>query len=149
MIIRLDHIGVVAHSLDEVSQTLVDTLGFPIDVSRTVMPDGNLYQPQNTRIYFVAVGTGETKIEILIPQDATSGIAKWLAKRGPSLHHLGYAAEDVEADASALRDKGLEQIPLGAGSAAPRGVFFYPKSTMGILMELVPDRRAPVGAYTP
>jgi len=144
MIIRLDHVGVVAHSWNEASQALVDTLGFPVDRDRTVLPDGNLYLPQNTRIYFVAVGSGETKIEILIPQDTTSGIAKWLEKRGPSLHHLGYAVSDVPADAAELRDKGLRQIDLGGGSATPRGIFFYPKDTMGILTELVPDRRAPV-----
>jgi methylmalonyl-CoA/ethylmalonyl-CoA epimerase len=144
MFIRLDHVGVVAHSWDEANQVLVNTLGFPVDTSRTVLPDGNLYVPQNTRIYFVKIGQGETRIEILIPQDTTSGIAKWLAKRGASLHHLGYAVEDVEADAQALRDKGLEQISLGQAGVAPRGIFFYPKDTMGILTELVPDRRAPV-----
>jgi methylmalonyl-CoA/ethylmalonyl-CoA epimerase len=144
MFVRLDHVGVVAHSWDEATQVLVDTLGFPVDSSRTVLPDGNLYVPQNTRIYFVKIGEGETRIEILIPQDTTSGIAKWLAKRGPSLHHLGYAVTDVPADAAELRAKGLEQIQLGNPSETPRGIFFYPKGTMGILTELVPDRRAPV-----
>lgn len=141
MFIRLDHVGVVAHSWNEAKEVLVDTLGFPVDSGRTQLPEGSLYAPQNTRIYFVRIANGETRIEILIPQDTTSGIAKWLAKRGPSLHHLGYAVEDLEADARALRDKGLQQIPLGSGSAAPRGIFFYPKDTLGILTELVHDRR--------
>ena len=144
MFIRLDHVGVVAHSWDEASQVLVGTLGFPVDRDRTVLPDGNLYMPQNTRIYFVKIGDGETKIEILIPQDAVSGIAKWLAKRGPSLHHLGYAVSDVPADAAELRAKGLQQIQLGIPSETPRGIFFYPKDTLGILTELVPDRRTPL-----
>jgi hypothetical protein len=143
MFVRLDHVGVVAHTWDEAREVLVDRLGFPVDLDRTVLPDGSLYAPQNTRIYFVRVGDGETRIEILIPQDGVSGIAKWLAKRGPSLHHLGYAVTDVPQDAAALRAKGLEQITLGAPTETPRGVFFYPKGTMGILTELVPDRRAP------
>jgi methylmalonyl-CoA/ethylmalonyl-CoA epimerase len=136
MFIRLDHVGVVAHSWDEARAVLVDTLGFPLDAERTRLPEGNLYAPQNTRIYFVAVGIGETRIEVLIPQDTVSGIARYLARRGPGLHHLGYAVDDVAADAQALRAKGLQQIDLPGGNAA----FFYPKDVMGILTELVPDR---------
>ncbi len=137
MIVRLDHVGVVAHSLEEASAVLVDTLGFPIDTDRTAMPEGNLFRPQNTRIFFVQVGVGETRIEILIPQDSVSGIAKYLARRGPGLHHLGYAVDDVADDARVLREKGLPQIDLGPDAGA---AFFYPRSTMGILTELVPVR---------
>jgi len=67
-----------------------------------------------------------------------SGIAKYLARRGPSLHHLGYAVDDVAEDARLLREKGLQQIDLGGLATA---AFFYPKSAMGILTELVPNRR--------
>src|SRR5262249_52824412 len=63
MIVRLDHVGVVAHSWGEASDVLVERLGFPIALNRTQMPEGNLYAPQNTRIYFVKVGEGETLIE--------------------------------------------------------------------------------------
>ncbi len=138
MIVRLDHVGVVAHSLEEAGAVLIDTLGFPIDMDRTSMPEGNLFRPENTRIFFVQVGAGETRIEILIPQDEVSGIAKYLARRGPGLHHLGYAVDDVAEDARVLREKGLPQIDLGPGAGA---AFFYPRSTMGILTELVPARR--------
>ena len=134
MIVRLDHVGVVAHSWDEASEVLVARMGFPLEVSRTRMPEGKLYEPQNTRIYFVKVGLGETLIEILIPQDTVSGIARYLAKRGPGLHHLGYACDDVPAEVRRLCDQGLEPIPIGD---MLNGVFFYPKSAMGILTELV------------
>jgi methylmalonyl-CoA/ethylmalonyl-CoA epimerase len=137
MIVRLDHVGVVAHSWGEASDVLVDRLAFPVELSRTRMPEGNLYAPQNTRIYFVKVGLGETLIEILIPQDTKSGIARYLAKRGPGLHHLGYACEDVPEEARRLRDQGFDQIQIGDGL---NGIFFYPKSTMGILTELVTVR---------
>ncbi len=142
MIIRLDHVGVVAHSWSEAGEVLIDRLGFPVELSRTTMPDGNLYAPQNTRIYFVKVGEGETLIEILIPQDTDSGIARYLAKRGPGLHHLGYACTDVPEEARRLRDKGLEMISIGDGQS---GIFFYPRSAMGILTELVRDRQALAG----
>jgi methylmalonyl-CoA/ethylmalonyl-CoA epimerase len=137
MIVRLDHVGVVAHSWSEASEVLVDRLGFPIELSRTNMPEGNLYAPQNTRIYFVKVGLGETLIEILIPQDTESGIARYLAKRGPGLHHLGYACDDVPAEAERLKQQGLDVISIGDGR---NGIFFYPKTSMGILTELVTVR---------
>jgi methylmalonyl-CoA/ethylmalonyl-CoA epimerase len=137
MILRLDHVGVVAHSWQEASDVLVARLAFPIELSRTLMPEGNLYAPQNTRIYFVKVGLGETLIEVLIPQDTESGIARYLAKRGPGLHHLGYACQDVPEEARRLREQGLDQIPIGDGR---NGVFFYPRSSMGILTELVVAR---------
>lgn len=134
MILRLDHVGVVAHSWEEANDVLVARLGFPVELSRTRMPEGNLYEPQNTRIYFVKVGLGETLIEILIPQDTVSGIARYLAKRGPGLHHLGYACDDVPAETRRLQEQGLEVIPIGN---MLNGVFFYPKSAMGVLTELV------------
>jgi methylmalonyl-CoA/ethylmalonyl-CoA epimerase len=109
-------------------------MGFPLELSRTRMPEGNLYEPQNTRIYFVKVGLGETLIEILIPQDTVSGIARYLAKRGPGLHHLGYACDDVPEEVRRLTDQGLQPIQIGN---MLNGVFFYPKSAMGILTELV------------
>jgi methylmalonyl-CoA epimerase len=137
MFVRLDHVGVVAHSIDEASAVLVEKLGFPLDTDRTTLPEGNLYAPQNTRIFFVSIGIGETEIEILIPQDSTSGIARYLAKRGPGLHHLGYAVESVEDEARVLRERGAQQIDLSGGNAA---AFFYPKDTLGILTELVPVR---------
>src|SRR6476661_2363671 len=144
MIVRLDHVGVMARSWGEADEILVGRLGFPVELSRTPMPDGRLYEPQNTRIYFVKVGLGETLIEILIPQDSVSGIARYLAKRGPGLHHLGYACDDVPEEARRLTDKGLKPVPIGTGL---NGVFFYPESAMGILTELVVDRNltAPSG----
>ncbi|MBI2760479.1 MAG: VOC family protein [Chloroflexi bacterium] len=137
MIVRLDHVGVVANSFGEASDVLVERLGFPLELSRTNMPEGNLYEPQNTRIFFVKVGLGETLIEILIPQDTQSGIARYLAKRGPGLHHLGYACDSVPEETQRLRDRGLEPIQIGT---MLNGVFFYPKSAMGILTELVTVR---------
>ncbi len=137
MFVRIDHVGVVAHSLDEAQGVLVKMLGLEFDLGRSRLPEGNFYAPQNTRNYFVNVGIGETQIEILVPQDTVSGIARYLAKRGPGLHHLGYAVESVEDEARVLRERGLQQIDLSGGKAA---AFFYPKDTLGILTELVPVR---------
>ena len=137
MIRRLDHIGVVANSWEEAQEVLLHQMGFTLNEVRTRMPEGNYFAPENARIYFIDVGSGETQLEILLPQDRVSGMGKFLAKRGPGLHHLGYAVDDVEAESRRLTEAGLQQIPIdGLRSAS----FFYPRRAMGILTELVPVR---------
>lgn len=146
-ILRLDHVGVVAHSLDEASDVLIDRMGFALDRQRTPNDAGGYFAPENARIWFTSVGVGETAIEILIPQDRVSGMGKYLAKHGPGFHHLCYSSDDLEADSRMLTDRGLQRVPLPTTATA---AFFYPKSALGILTELVTDRahRLHSGAHT-
>lgn len=134
MILRIDHIGVVARSFEEASDLLLDKLGFTLDRDRTPMPNGIYMARENADIYFVQVGEGDTRLEVLLPRDNQTGMGRWLDRRGPSVHHLAYMVDDVEEHAALLRGRGLEQIDLGPNAGA---AFFYPRSTMGILTELV------------
>jgi methylmalonyl-CoA/ethylmalonyl-CoA epimerase len=136
----LDHVGIVAHTWDEARQVLVDQLGLELDLARTPMPDGSYFAPERTNNYFVKVGLGQTRIEVLIPADDTSGTARYLAKRGPGLHHLGYAVPSVGEAAAKLQARGLVPIDLGSASDRLRAAFFQPRSAGGILTELVPVR---------
>jgi len=154
MITKLDHIGVMAHSWEEASSNFTDILGFPIDESRSPLPEGSYMAAENVRIYFFRIGDGETLVEVLIPLDKKSGTAKLLARRGPGLHHMGYASDNWQEDARRLRALGLKQIDLTHGKpelvGQPQGAaFFHPKSAMGILTELVPHIRNPWGALSP
>jgi methylmalonyl-CoA/ethylmalonyl-CoA epimerase len=134
MILRIDHIGLVARSFDEAADLLLDKLGFTIDTHRTPMPDGFYMARENADIYFVEVGEGDTRLELLLPRDKQTGMGRWLDRRGPSVHHIAYLVDNVEEDAAELRGRGLEQIDMGPNAGA---AFFYPRSTMGILTELV------------
>ncbi|MCU1503853.1 MAG: mce [Ilumatobacteraceae bacterium] len=134
MILHIDHIGLVARSLDEAQELFLETLGFTWDLYRTPMPNGFYMQQENAQIYFIQVGDGNTQIELLLPRDKVTGMGKWLAKRGPSVHHLAYMVDDVEQHALELIDKGLQRIEMGPN---PGAAFFYPRTTMGILTELV------------
>lgn len=88
-------------------------------------------------IYLLEVGTGETALEILVPLDTSSGIARYLAKRGPGLHHICFASDALDDDARTLKDRGLEQI---ASDHVDRDAyFFHPRASLGILTELVSD----------
>ena len=82
-------------------------------------------------------------MEVLIPADTTSGTARFLARNGPGLHHIGYACDDVAIEADRLEEAGLRRIDLGPVADARRlaAAFFHPKSVNGILTELVPVYR--------
>jgi methylmalonyl-CoA/ethylmalonyl-CoA epimerase len=143
MFTRLDHVGLVAPTIEEAVAILGDAMGLTVDEPRSKWPDGSYFAPEQTYNYFFTVGEGETQVEVLIPAEgATSGAAKFLAKRGPGLHHLCYAALDVAAEAARLRANGLEQIELPrTADGRQTAAFFHPRSTGGILTEIVPERR--------
>ena len=143
MIVKLDHIGVVAHSIDEALGVLDAKLGFPLDGAATPLPDGAYFAPEGTHNYMFQVGVGETRIEVLIPVVPEAGTYKYLQRFGPGLHHWGFGCDDVAEEAARLRRQGLREIDLGG---RPQGgtvsaAFFHPKSAGGILTELVPVRR--------
>lgn len=137
MIRWIDHIGVVARSFEEADEHFLSTMGFEIDWDRISTPGGFWMKQENAFIYFIKVGEGKTFIELLLPQDEITGMGKWLARRGPSVHHICYRVDDVEAHAAELCAKGLNRIDMGPDAHV---AFFYPKTTMGILTELVDDR---------
>ena len=142
MITHLDHVGIVANSLEEAGAVLIDQLGLEYDEQRSPFPDGGFFAPERTRIFFVKVNLGETRIEILLPTDNVSGIGRFLERRGPGLHHLGYASTNVVEDTKLFMERGLEYIDFGGPIEEITASFFHPRSAGGILTEIVPDRRA-------
>ncbi|MCC7363014.1 MAG: VOC family protein [Dehalococcoidia bacterium] len=135
MIRRIDHIGLVAASWEEARAVFFEKMGFDIAGWKGVGEKGVYFPPERTVNYFIQVGEGDTVVEIIVPQDDTSGAARFLAKRGPGLHHIGYAVDSVADEAARLRGNGLRQVDLGEHAAA---AFFYPKEAAGVLTELVP-----------
>ena len=142
MITHLDHIGIVSHSLEQAGDVLVDKLGLDWDTERTPLPKGGYFAPERTKIFFVKVNLGETRIEILLPDDNQSGIGRYLERSGPGLHHLGYASDDVVGDTKLFIERGLRYIDFGGPIEEITASFFHPKTADGILTEIVPDRRA-------
>ncbi|MCY3571426.1 MAG: hypothetical protein F4038_05780 [Chloroflexi bacterium] len=141
MITHLDHVGIVAHSLEESLAVLVDQLGLERDTERTPYPKGGYFAPERTKIFFVKVNLGETRIEILLPEDNESGIGRFLERRGAGLHHLGYGSTDVVGDTKLFMERGLSYIDFGGPIDEITASFFHPKTADGILTEIVPDRR--------
>ena len=143
MIVEIDHIGIVARTWDEAAEVLVQKLGLVLDERRSPLPDGVYFAPEQTNNYFVKVGLGQTRVEVLIPQGTTSGTARFLARNGPGLHHIGYACTDVGEEAERLEAGGLRRIDIGPPEPGRRlgAAFFHPRSVNGILTELVPVYR--------
>jgi methylmalonyl-CoA/ethylmalonyl-CoA epimerase len=142
--VHIDHVGLVAATIEQARQVLGDALGLDLDEARSNWPDGSYFPPEQTFNYFFAVGNGETQVEVLIPEaGATSGAARFLTNRGPGLHHVCYACHDVHAEAERLLANGLQEIDIPRGRDGRRSVaFFHPRSTGGVLTELVPVRHA-------
>jgi methylmalonyl-CoA/ethylmalonyl-CoA epimerase len=128
MIEQVDHIGIAVRSIAE-ARALYEALGLAVEAIEEVPQEG-------VRIAFIPCGT--TRIELLEPMSDDSPIAKFLAKRGPGLHHLCLKSSDVRADDARLRAAGLEVLrpepTRGAGGCWVQ--FVHPKSAGGVLLEL-------------
>lgn len=86
----------------------------------------------------VALPFGESEVELLAPRDADGPIARFLAKRGPGIHHVCYRVADLDAALDACRAAGyrlIDETPR-RGAGGRRIAFVHPKATAGILLEL-------------
>ncbi len=125
----INHIAIVVEDLETALRFWRDALGLPL-----AHVEDNA--DEAVRIAFLPLG--ESEIELLEPSTPDSGVAKYLAKRGPGMHHLCVEVEDIEATMAHLTAHGAELInetprvrPDGT-----RYAFVHPRSTGGVLLEL-------------
>jgi methylmalonyl-CoA epimerase len=131
MIGKIAHVGIAVRSIAEASR-LWESLGLRIEAIEEVPHEG-------VRVAMIACG--ESHIELLEPLGDDSPIARFLDRRGPGLHHLCLASDDVRAADAALRAAGFELLrpepTRGAGGCWVQ--FVHPKSAGGVLLELAED----------
>lgn len=124
---RIAHVGIAVADLNAALAFYRDVLGLESRPPEDV--DG-------ARI--LVLPFGESEIELLAPLEAESPIGKFLAKRGPGIHHICYRVPDLEATLQVCRSAGyrlIDETPrIGAGGR--RIAFVHPKTTAGILLEL-------------
>jgi methylmalonyl-CoA/ethylmalonyl-CoA epimerase len=124
---RIHHVGIVVRSLDQAYGLWRDVLGLPVHKVATV-------NDQGVRAALLTIG--ESEIELLEPLEASSGIGKFLAKRGEGLHHLCFATDDVATELEAARAKGVRLIDERPRvGLAGMICFLHPASTRGVLVE--------------
>ena len=129
MIKKIDHIAIIVRNIEEALQVYEGALGLEL-TEITEVPE------QAVRVAFLPVG--ESEIELVEPLSTSSGVAKFLEKRGEGLHHICLEVEDIEA---ALRDLAATGVRLideqPRQGAHGRVAFLHPKSTHGVLIELI------------
>ncbi|MCD6567711.1 MAG: VOC family protein [Dehalococcoidia bacterium] len=83
------------------------------------------------------VKVGDATLELIQPIKETSVMAKYLEKRGEGIHHVCFEVDDIDAELEWMKSKGLEALGTPKPGAEGMSVFLHPKSTHGILIELV------------
>ncbi len=129
---RIDHVGIAVRDLDE-------AIAF-YELAFGVTPvHEEINEEQGVREAMLAVGDGETRIQLLAPLSDDSPIAKFLDRSGPGVQQVAYTVDDVEAVAATLRGKGMRVLYDRArrGTAGSLVNFVHPKDTGGVLVELV------------
>ena len=105
--LHIDHVGIVAYTLEQAQEVLGEALGLEVDEPRSQWPTGSYFAPEQTFNYFFQVGGGETQVEVLVPDHgATSGTARFLAQRGPGLHHVCFEVEDLGGETRSAEVEG-------------------------------------------
>ncbi len=129
-ILKIDHIAIVVPEIAQELSFWQDALGLELEHQEEVAA-------QETLVAMLAVG--ESEVELLQPTTETSGMAKYLEKRGAGLHHICFEVDDIDAALTQLRAKGIKLINqepvIGAGGR--RVAFVHPRSASGVLVELV------------
>jgi len=127
---KLDHIGLATRQLDEGLALWRDALGLEVDATEEISEQG-------VRVAMLAIG--DTHVELLEPTSPESPVGKFLAKRGPGIHHVAVAVEDIHAALADLKRRGarlIDETPR-VGARGCLVAFIHPTTTDGVLLELV------------
>ena len=133
---RIDHIGIAVSDLRQSLRFFRDALGLELDAPEDV-------PSQRVRAHFLQAG--EAAVELVEPTADDSPIAKYMAKRGPGIHHVALRVDDIIAALAELKAKGVRLIDETPRPGAHDSLvaFIHPSSTHGVLVELKQLRSSP------
>lgn len=136
LFLQIDHVGIAVPNLDAAITFYREVLG--VDV---VHRETN--EEQGVEEAMLAVGDGQTRIQLLAPLTPTSTIAAFLGRPGSRLQQVAYTVEDIEAVSQTLRERGMRLLynQPRRGTANSRVNFIHPKDAGGVLVELVEPAR--------
>jgi methylmalonyl-CoA/ethylmalonyl-CoA epimerase len=136
MLDRIDHVGVAVRDLEDAISLYEGTLGMPLVHRETVDSQG---------VEAALLDVGEGHVELLRPLGEETPVGRFLDRRGQGLHHVAYAVDDIEATLERLREAGLELIDSEPrkGIRNTRVAFLHPRSTAGVLTEIVEPAEGP------
>ena len=127
---KIDHIGIATKSIEEGLTLWEDALGLKPDFTEEVTDQG---------VKVCMLPVGDTHVELLEPLGPDTSVGKFLAKRGPGMHHIAIEVNDIRESLADLKKRGarlIDETPrVGAGGCLV--AFIHPSSTNGVLLELV------------
>ena len=126
----IHHLGVAVDDLDAALATYRDLFGAELEHRATVPDQG---------VEAAAVFVGDARVELLAPLGDETPVGRFLAKRGPGMHHVAYEVEDVGAELRTLAERGVElidELPR-QGLFGLQVAFVHPDAVHGVLSELV------------
>jgi methylmalonyl-CoA/ethylmalonyl-CoA epimerase len=130
MLAAIDHTGVAVADLEQAIAFYQDVLKLPLVHRETITEQG---------VDAVLFDVGDSHVELIAPLGPETGVARFLEKRGPGLHHVAYRVDDIDAALATLGAAGVRLIDATPriGIRGSRVAFLHPASTGGVLTELV------------
>jgi methylmalonyl-CoA/ethylmalonyl-CoA epimerase len=130
MFARIDHVGVAVEDLDAAIALYEKTYAMELVHRETVTEQG---------VEAVLLDVGENHVELLAPLGPDTPVGKFLAKKGPGIHHVAYQVTDIDATLASLKDAGLRLIDETPriGIRGSRVAFLHPSASGGVLTEIV------------
>jgi methylmalonyl-CoA/ethylmalonyl-CoA epimerase len=126
---RIHHVAVVVRSIEASVPLYRDMLGMPLETVMDIPSD---------RVRIAFLGVGESKVELVEPTDATTGVARFLAAKGEGFHHVCFEVADLSEELTRLGIEGVELIDSAPRRGAEGPVaFIHPRSGQGVLIELI------------
>jgi len=126
---RINHVAIVVEDMDQALSFWRDALGIELQELRDV-------PAENSQVAFLPLEGSE--VELVVPTTEDSGIAKYLSRRGPGMHHICLEVDDIDGMLAELKEKNVELINDEPRLAADgrKYAFIHPRSTSGVLVEL-------------
>lgn len=126
----IHHLGVAVEDLDEAVATYERVFSARVEHRQTVEAQG---------VEAAAMRVGESTVELLGSLGEDTPVGKFLAKRGPGMHHVAYEVSDLRAELLSLSDQGVELVDVEPrrGLFGLEVAFIHPDATHGVLSELV------------
>ncbi|HTD09437.1 MAG TPA: methylmalonyl-CoA epimerase [Solirubrobacteraceae bacterium] len=130
MFSRIDHIGVAVEAIEPALELYRDSFELTVGHREVVEEQG---------VEAVLLDVGENHVELLAPLGPDTPVGKFLASKGPGLHHVAYQVSDIDATLAALKRAGLQLIDQQprTGIRGSRVAFMHPRATVGVLTEIV------------
>jgi methylmalonyl-CoA/ethylmalonyl-CoA epimerase len=130
MLGAIDHTGIAVADLEQSLAFYRDVLGLALVHRETLLEQG---------VEAVLFDVGDSHVELIAPLGPETGLARFLGRRGPGLHHVAYRVDDIEATLASLSAAGVRLIDERprTGIRGSRVAFLHPAATGGVLTEIV------------